>query len=128
MGGSECVPISYITGGITISPKPPSNFSVGVNVFIGPLQAALKGPEVGANHIVWQYLAVVRPGPASVRCIVGDISVEKQVEAKPNSVEIVNFCFGEPVQMEPCVKLGATKKAIRSVTKKRLRQLSGVET
>jgi len=42
-------------------------------------------------------LAVVRPGLVTVSCVAGNVTVSRQIDAKPNQINIVNFCFGIPV-------------------------------
>jgi hypothetical protein len=93
----SCAPISYVYGGVTVSPKPPGNFIVGVRVSVGIQIALLSGPEIERDHILWHFLAVIKPGPAKVVCTVGDVTSTRNVETKSGQTSIVNFCFGKPV-------------------------------
>lgn len=116
----ECQPIAYIHGGITISPKPPSQFKVGVRVNVSGVEAALSGPIDGENHILWNYLAVVKPGLVTVTCVVGNIATTKQIDAKASQINIVNFCFGNPVTTSKEVDMPKIKgKGARIVRKKK---------
>ena len=92
-----CAPISYIYGGVTLSPKPPGQFTLGVRINIGVQTIPITGPESGEDHLLWHYLAVVKPGQTKVLCTIGDITSAKEVEAKTGETSIVNFCFGKPV-------------------------------
>ena len=86
---------------MTLSPKAPGQFSLGVRVDVGVVTASVTGPAFGDNHVVWHYLAVVKPGPIRIRCTIGDVTSAKEIEAKPNQVTIANFCFGEPITTSP---------------------------
>jgi hypothetical protein len=121
----ECEPIAYVHGGITISPKPPSQFKVGVRVNVSGVEAALSGPIDGENHVLWNYLAVVKPGLVSVTCVVGNVMVTKQIDAKPDQINIVNFCFGNPVTTSKDVEIIKVKgKKARVVRKKKAEDCS----
>jgi len=100
----KCAEIAYIHGGITLSPKPPAKFAIGVRVDVGYIQAAVNGPIEGKDHLLWEYLAVVKPEVINVTCTLGNVSVTKQVEAKAGQVNIVNFCFGKPVDSSHILK------------------------
>lgn len=89
--------MAYIYGGITLSPKPPSQATIGVRVNIGVQNIPITGPEAGDDHLLWHYVAVVKPGQLKVLCTIGDVSSVKDIEAKPYETCIVNFCFGRPV-------------------------------
>ena len=104
-----CEPIAYLYGGITIGPKPPPPFKVGVKVTVSGAEAALSGPMDGTNHILWNYFAVVRPSLVTVACVCGDIIVTKQIDAKPNQLNIVNFCFGTPLATSGEVETSETE-------------------
>ncbi|MEM4310884.1 MAG: hypothetical protein QXX95_00645 [Nitrososphaerales archaeon] len=97
----KCAELSYIYGGITLSPKPPPKFGVAIRVDVGYMQAAVNGPIEGKDHLLWQYLAIVKPELVRITCTLGNISVTKQVEAKAGELNIVNFCFGKPVISHP---------------------------
>jgi len=92
-----CAPISYVYGGVSLSPKPPGHFVVGARVVVGTQVAPLIGPEMGHDHALWHYLVVIKPGPTKVVCSVGDVTSTKIVETKAGETSIVNFCFGKPV-------------------------------
>src|SRR5438445_9706683 len=92
-----CAPMAYIYGGITLSPKPPGQFTMGLRVNIGIQTIPITGPESGDDHLLWHYLAVVKPGQTKVLCTVGDVTTIKELEAKSGETSIVNFCFGKPV-------------------------------
>ncbi len=92
-----CAPMAFIYGGITLSPKPPGQFTLGLRVNIGIQTIPITGPESGDDHLLWHYLAVVKPGQAKVLCTIGDVTTIKEIEAKSGETSIVNFCFGKPV-------------------------------
>lgn len=92
-----CAPISYVYGGVSLSPKPPGQSVVGVRVSVGAQVAPLTGPEVGSDHLLWHYLAAVKPGQTKVVCSVGDVTSTKNVETTNGETSIVNFCYGRPV-------------------------------
>ncbi len=92
-----CAPMAYIYGGISLSPKPPGQFTLGLRVNIGIQTIPITGPEAGDDHLLWHYLAVVKPGQAKILCTIGDITTAKETEAKSGETSIVNFCFGKPV-------------------------------
>ena len=92
-----CAPISYVYGGVSLSPKPPGQSTVGIRVSVGTQIAPLTGPELGHDHVLWHYLVVVKPGLTRVVCTIGDITSTKNVETKAGETSIVNFCFGKPV-------------------------------
>jgi hypothetical protein len=92
-----CAPVAYIYGGITLSPKPPSQATIGVRVNVGVQNVPVTGPEAGDDYLLWHYVAVVKPGQLKVLCTIGDVSSMKDIEAKPYETCIVNFCFGKPV-------------------------------
>jgi hypothetical protein len=96
-----CSPVAYVYGGVTLSPKAPGQFSLGIRVDVGVITASVTGPASGDDHLLWHYLAVVKPGPARIRCTIGDVTSAKEIDAKPNQVTIANFCFGEPVITTP---------------------------
>ena len=89
--------MAYVYGGITLSPKPPAQFAIGVRVNVGVQSIPTTGPELGDDYALWHYLAVIKPGQTKVVCTVGDIVVMKNVEAKSEQASIVNFCFGRHV-------------------------------
>ena len=92
-----CAPVSYVYGGVSLSPKPPGQFPVGIRVSVSTQVAPLIGPEMGHDHALWHFLVVVKPGPVKVVCTLGEITSTKNVEAKAGETSIVNFCFGKPV-------------------------------
>ena len=92
-----CAHMSYVHGGITLRPKPPNNTPIAIRVIVGTQNLSLGSPTVEDDYLLWQYLAVVKPGPTKVVCAVGDVMSTKEAEAKDGEACIVNFCFGMPV-------------------------------
>ena len=101
----KCEPVTYIYGGVTISPKPPPPFNLAIKVEVGAITAAVGEPQHGDRHIMWNYLALVKPGLVRVRCTVGDVTVVRSLEARAGTTEIMNFCFGDPVHIGPETKM-----------------------
>lgn len=89
--------MAYVYGGITLRPKPPGQFAIGVRVNVGAQTTPIIGPELGDDYALWHYLATIKPGQTRVVCTVGDIISVKNVDAKSDQTSIVNFCFGKPV-------------------------------
>lgn len=112
-----CAPLAYVYGGISLSPKPPGQFTIGVRVNVGSQQVPVTGPDLGDDYALWHYLAIVKPGQARVICTVGDLVSIKNVEAGPDVTTIVNFCFGKPV-VSSSVKGLAKAKARRKEREK----------
>ena len=121
---SECTPISYVHGGITLNPKPPPPFNIGVRVDVGPIQAAVTEVQHGERHLLWHYLAVVKPSNTTIRCTIGDVTMTKEVEAKPATMQIVNFCFGEPVVMSPDTKVHLRPRGNRKRIRKKIQMIN----
>lgn len=92
-----CAPISYVYGGVSLNPKPPGPFLVGVRVSVGTQVAPLIGPEMGHDYAIWHFFVVVKPGPTKLLCTVGDVTLTKSIETKAGETSIVNFCYGKPV-------------------------------
>ena len=92
-----CAHMSYVYGGITLRPKPPNSTPIAIRVIVGTQTLSLGNPAVEDDYLLWQYLAVVRPGLTKVVCAVGDVMATKEAEAKDGEACIVNFCFGRPV-------------------------------
>jgi hypothetical protein len=112
-----CAPISYVYGGVSLSPKPPGHFAVGVRVSVGAQVAPLTGPEVGGDHLLWHYLVAVKPGQTKVVCSIGDVTSTKTVETRTGETYIVNFCYGKPVVSSSARGLGRVKARRREHAK-----------
>jgi len=112
-----CAPISYVYGGVSLSPKPPGQLLVGVRVIVGGQVAPLTGPEAGSDHLLWHYLVAVKPGPTKIVCSVGDVTSTKNVETRTEETSIVNFCYGKPVVSSNVRGLGKVRVRRREQAK-----------
>lgn len=120
-----CAPISYVYGGVSLSPKPPGQFLVGVRVIVGGQVAPLTGPEVGGDHLLWHYLVAVKPGPTKIVCSVGDVTSSKNAETRAGETSIVNFCYGKPVVSSNLRGIGRVKMRRREQVKQTEPSLPG---